>query len=96
MTLDTETLRLTGTALLFLALGLAIGAAHILSLHTSVRWIAEGRVMAPIGLQLARHVAVGAALFGAVWFGGAAGLIAAATGVLAARRLLLQRVRADG
>ena len=34
---------------------IAIGAAHFLSLRTSVRWITSGRVLAPVVLQVARH-----------------------------------------
>ncbi len=79
-----------------LALGAMLGAAHIMTLKVSVRWLAEGRVLAPIALQLARHAGLAAALFVAVWSGGAPALLALAAGILGARAVLLRRERADG
>ncbi|WP_226580731.1 N-ATPase subunit AtpR [Acuticoccus sediminis] len=96
MTLNAETLHIAGLAAGFFALGIAIGAAHFLSLRTSVRWITSGRVLAPVVLQVARHAVLIAALFAIVRLAGGVALVAAAAGVLATRALLMRRERREG
>jgi F1F0 ATPase subunit 2 len=75
-----------------LAAGAALGAAHFGSLWWSVVLLRDGRTVAGIAAQALRFVALAAAL-ALIARQGAAPLLAAALGVLAARGLLLRRCR---
>jgi F1F0 ATPase subunit 2 len=73
-----------------LAAGAILGAAHLASLWWSVVLLRDGRPVLGVVAQALRFVGLAAAL-AVIARHGAAPLIAAAVGVLAARALLLRR-----
>ena len=74
-----------------LAAGAILGAAHLASLWGSVALMRDGRPILGVVVQALRFVALAAALALIARYG-AAPLIAAASGVLAARAVLLRRL----
>ena len=74
-----------------LAAGAILGAAHLASLWWSVALMRDGRPILGVVVQALRFVALAAAL-ALIARHGAAPLIAAAFGVLAARAVLLRRL----
>jgi len=77
--------------MLGLAAGAILGAAHLASLWWSVTLMRDGRPILGVVVQALRFVALAAAL-ALIARHGAAPLIAAAFGVLAARAVLLRRL----
>jgi F1F0 ATPase subunit 2 len=80
-----------GALMIGLAAGAILGAAHLASLWWSVILLRDGRPVLGILAQALRFVALAAGL-AVIARHGAAPLIAAAVGVLAARALLLRRL----
>jgi len=74
------------------AAGAALGAAHFGSLWWSVVLMRDGRAALGVAVQALRFVALAAAL-ALIACQGAAPLLAAALGLLAARALLMRRYR---
>jgi len=74
-----------------LAAGAILGSAHLASLWCSVILLRDGRPVLGVLMQALRFVVLAAAL-ALIARHGAAPLIAAAAGVLAARTVLLRRV----
>jgi len=72
--------------------GAALGAAHFGSLWWSVVLMRDGRTALGVTIQALRFVALAAAL-ALIARQGAASLLAAALGLLAARALLMRRYR---
>jgi F1F0 ATPase subunit 2 len=79
-------------ALMGLAAGAILGATHLASLWWSVVLVRDGRPILGVTMQALRFVALALAL-AVIARHGAAPLLAAAVGVLAARALLLRRLR---
>jgi F1F0 ATPase subunit 2 len=79
-----------GALAIGLAAGAVLGAAHLASLWWSVVLLRDGRPILGILAQALRFIALAAAL-AFIARHGAAPLLAAAVGLLAARALLLRR-----
>ncbi|MCB9930250.1 MAG: hypothetical protein H6844_12670 [Alphaproteobacteria bacterium] len=76
--------------LVWLALGVALGAAHFLSLRWSVRWFLAGRTGPSLALQAGRLVLLGGVLAAVAIWCGALPLLAATGGLLVARTAVLR------
>jgi hypothetical protein len=76
-------------------LGLAFGYVHFASLERVARmFMGDGPLWRAVGLQLARLAALAALMVGLTLLGAGA-LLAGMFGVLAAREIVLRRVRKD-
>ncbi len=83
---------MTGALMIALVAGAILGAAHLASLWWSVALLRDGRTILGFSVQALRFVALGLAL-AFIARQGAAPFLAAAFGLLAARALLLRRLR---